>query len=97
MSKHIFCLGVVLFLFVGCSGMKVINSNVENKGTKMLDFSDGTPKIVSTYSCNMRSSGQTISAIGKTEKEARAETLAKCRDKSIISFCKEDQISCIKN
>lgn len=92
-------LGIVMYLLTGCAGMKVINPNDENKdkGTKALDFSDGMPKIVSTFSCKIKSAGQTVTAIGKTENEARAEALAKCRDRTLISFCKEDQITCTKN
>ncbi len=99
MAKTITALGSLIVLLAGCSGMKVINPNDENKdaGTKMLDFSDGSLKIVSTYSCKLESMGHKFNALGKTEKEARIEVLAKCHDRTVISFCKEDQIKCTKN
>ncbi|MBK8200985.1 MAG: hypothetical protein IPK68_01210 [Bdellovibrionales bacterium] len=99
MSKYRLCLAIVIFLLTGCSGMKVIHPNDENKnsGTKMLDLSGGMPKIVSTYTCKLQSMGQRVSAIGKTEKEARAEVLEKCHDKTLVSFCKEDKITCTQN
>lgn len=99
MLKILFHLGIMIFLLNGCAGIKVINPKDENKekGTKMLDFSEGGPKIVSTFSCKLQSMGQKISAIGKTEKDARAEVLAKCHDKTMISFCKEADIKCEPN
>ncbi len=90
---------ILIFLMTGCSGIKVINPNNENKekGTKMVDFSGGSPKIVSTHTCKIESMGYRLSAIGKTEKEARVEVLAKCHDRTTISFCKEDKIICTEN
>lgn len=99
MSKYRLCLVIVLFLLTDCAGLKVIHPNDENKdsGTKMLDLSEGSPKIVSTYTCKLQSMGHRVSAIGKTEKEARAEVLERCHDRTLISFCKEDKITCTQN
>ncbi|MBK7842238.1 MAG: hypothetical protein IPJ71_00880 [Bdellovibrionales bacterium] len=99
MSKTILGIFIVMSSFAGCSGLKVIHPNDENKdsGTKMLDLSEGSPKIVSTYTCKLQSMGHRVSAIGKTEKEARAEVLERCHDRTLISFCKEDKITCTQN
>ncbi|MBK9038494.1 MAG: hypothetical protein IPL83_04905 [Bdellovibrionales bacterium] len=88
-----------MFFLTGCAGMKLIHPNDENKnnGTKALDLSEGRLKIVSTYTCKLQSMGHRVSAIGKTEKEARAEVLEKCHDKTLVSFCKEDKITCTQN
>jgi hypothetical protein len=81
--------------------MKVINPNdpaTKNAGTKALDFSGGTPKIVSTFTCSIvASNGTKVSAIGKTEAEARKEALAKCRSETIVSFCLEKNLKCAAN
>jgi hypothetical protein len=89
----------VLVMLVGCAGIKVINPNDQNKnaGTLALDVSDGSPKLVATYTCKLESMGNRFSAIGKSEEEARQETLAKCRDKTILSFCKPEKTTCMKN
>lgn len=100
MKNYLLFLVVIWGMFsFGCAGMKVINPNDQNQeaGTKMVDFSGGSFKIVETYSCKIESMGHKVTAIGKTEKEARVEVLAKCKDRTVISFCKEDQISCVKN
>jgi hypothetical protein len=101
-KKPIVAGGVVLFLasLTGCSGMKVIHPNDVNKdaGTKMLDLSGGTPRIVSTYTCKLLSvDGTRLSALGKTEADACKEVLAKCRDKTLMSVCKEDKVTCVSN
>lgn len=97
--RSIFFLASIVLLFTGCAGMKVINPNDENKdkGTKMLDLSSGSPKIISTYSCKIESMGHRVTALGKTEKEARTEVMAKCHDRTLLSFCKEDKITCTEN
>ena len=85
-------------LLIGCAGMKVVNPEypaTKNAGTMMFDASSG--KFVSTYTCQMMSSAGRVSAIGKTEDEARNETLARCKDRTVISFCKPEKISCSKN
>ncbi len=94
--------GLIVILFIallaGCAGMKVVNPEdpaTKNAGTKMFDASTGT--FVSTYTCQMMSSAGRVSAIGKTEEEARNETLARCKDRTVISFCKPEKISCSKN
>ncbi len=91
---------VILFmtLLVSCAGMKVVNPEdpaTKNAGTKMFDASTG--KFVSTYTCQMLSSAGRVSAIGKTEEEARNETLARCKDRTVISVCNPEKISCSKN
>jgi len=94
-------LGLILVSFAGCSGMKVINPNdpaTKNAGTKMLDLSSGSPKIVSTFTCSIvASNGTRVSAIGKSEAEARTEALAKCRDQTLVSFCLEKNLKCAAN
>lgn len=95
-------MGILLSLLFGCSGMKVVHSGEENKNanTKMVDWSSGTPKIVSTYSCSIVSvmnNNKKITAIGKSEDEARKEALAKCRDQSLLSVCLEKNVKCVQN
>jgi hypothetical protein len=64
----------------------------------MVDWSGGAPKIVSTYSCSIvASNGKRVSALGKSEAEARQEALAKCRDQSVVSICLEKNLSCVQN
>lgn len=89
----------VLLVLVGCAGIKVIHPNDVNKeqGTRMLDWTGGKPSIVETYSCKLFSNGNRFQAIGKSESEARAEVLARCRDGSVVSFCNADKINCFKN
>lgn len=94
-------LGVFLCLSFSC-GMKVIHPDEKDKnaGTKMVDWSSGSPKIVSTYSCSivtMAKDNKKVIAIGKTEDEARKEVLAKCRDQTIISVCLEKNVKCVQN
>ena len=76
---------------IGCAGIKVVNPNDknQNEGTKMLDLSGGEIKVVDTYSCTIVSQGKKSTAIGKTEEEARKEAIAKCQDRTVISFCKK--------
>lgn len=94
---------LVIFIFLiltSCAGVKVINPNDEtgkDKGTKMVDWSGASPKIVSTYSCRLKSMGNRFSAIGKTEADARKEVVAKCHDRTLISNCKADEVTCEKN
>lgn len=81
----------------GC-GLKVINPNEpNNKGTLALDASGGQLKLVNTYTCKLESMGHRFYAVGKTEEEARQEALAKCRDHSVLSFCKIENAKCEKN
>ncbi len=94
-------LGIFLSLSLGC-GMKVVRPDEKdkNKGTKMVDWSGGTPKIVSTYSCSIvvvADGNKKVIAIGKTEEEARKEVLAKCRDQTIVSVCLEKNVKCVPN
>lgn len=93
--------GFFLFLLSACSGMKVINPidpATQNAGTKAIDYSSGTPKIVSTFTCSIvASNGKRVSAIGKSEAEARTEALARCRDQTIVSFCLEKNLRCAPN
>lgn len=85
----------ISFIVLSCSGLKIKNpEHSQNDGVKAIDWSGGMPKIVDTYSCSIvASNGQRVSAIGKSESEARKETLAKCRDKTIVSFCIEKNIN----
>lgn len=94
--------GIFLSLFFGCSGMKIVQPDEKNKneGAKMVDWSSGNPKIVSTYSCSIvavTNDNKKVTAIGKTEAEARKEVLAKCRDEILLSFCLEKNVKCIQN
>jgi hypothetical protein len=87
-------------LLSSCAGVKVTNPNDENKnaGTLALDLSGGKPKLVGTYSCKIvASNGNRVSAVGKTEAEAKKEANAKCRDQTAISFCEEKNLKCEKN
>jgi len=82
--------------------MKVIRPDEKDKnaGTKMVDWSSGTPKVVSTYSCSIvvvADGNKKVIAIGKTEDEARKEVLAKCRDQTIVSVCLEKNVKCVQN
>jgi hypothetical protein len=94
-------LGFFLFLSLGC-GMKVVRPDEKDKnaGTKMVDWSGGKPKIVSTYSCSIvvvANNNEKVIAIGKTEDEARKEVLAKCRDQTLVSICLEKNVKCVAN
>ena len=89
-----------LLLFIGCAGMKVVNPNDQNKnaGTLALDLSNGKPQLVGTITCSIvASNGNRVSAIGKTEDQARKEALAKCRDQTVVSFCEPANLKCDKN
>lgn len=80
--------------------MKVVHpgDKNENAGTKALDLSDGKVKFVDTYTCKIvASNGQRVSAVGKTENDARKEALARCRDKTLISICRPENLKCVKN
>ncbi len=97
---HFISFSVVVFVLAlaGCAGMKVVNPNEQKEQeTKMVDWSGGTPKIISPYNCKLESMGNKFSALGKTEEEAKTEVLARCRDKTVISFCKAENIACSKN
>lgn len=96
--KISYVLLVALFLG-GCAGVKVIDPNkTDNKGTLQVDYSGGSPKLVSTYTCTMvGANGKRVYAIGKSENEARQEAIAKCQDQTLISFCKVAKMSCEKN
>lgn len=94
--KTLFKICFVLGL-CGCSGLKVVDSN-ENAGTKAVDVSGGNLKLVDTYTCKIvASNGQRVSAVGKTENEARNEAIARCRDKTLISVCSYKNVTCVKN
>jgi hypothetical protein len=101
MKKNILMLGLSLAVLsgAGCAGVKTVNPKEQNKnaGTLALDLSGGRPKLVATYTCNLESMGNRFSAIGKTEDDARKEAVAKCRDKTILSFCKPEKATCVKN
>lgn len=91
------CLGCLTLLFTGCAGVKVIHPNQQNKnaGTMALD-KDG--RLVATYTCNIvASNGRRVSAIGRSESEARQEALAKCRDQTLISSCAPRNVKCVRN
>jgi hypothetical protein len=85
--------------FSACSGMKVVNpERQKDSGAVLLDWSGKTPKVVSTYSCSVvAGNGKRVSAIGKSEEEARNEALATCRDQTIVSVCLEKNVRCDKN
>lgn len=87
------------FALSACAGMKVVNPEEEqNKGTKQLDFSSGSLKVVDTYTCSMvAGNGKRVSSVGKSEDDARNEAMAKCRDQTLISSCKADNVRCVKN
>lgn len=89
----------LMFLLSGCAGMKVVKPGEQNKdaNTKMVDWSGGSPKIVSTYSCKLDSMGNKFSAVGKSEAEASQEVVAKCRDHTAISSCDSKKVTCVKN
>lgn len=91
-------IGILILLSAGC-GMKVINPNDQNKneGTLALDVSGGKVALVATYTCKLESMGNRFSALGKTEEDARAEVLAKCQGRTLLSFCKAENITCVKN
>lgn len=99
MNKYIFYFSLLAFFHLGCSGMKVVDPNKpSNKGTLQLDYSSGSPKLVETYSCTMvGANGKRVYATGKSESEARQETIAKCQSQTAISFCEVSKISCEKN
>jgi hypothetical protein len=92
-------LGLLCLGLLNCSGVKVVNPDqTKDSGTKMVDWSGGVPKVVSTYSCSIvASNGKRVSALGKSEAEARQEALAKCRDQTLASFCLEKNLSCVQN
>lgn len=83
----------------GCAGIKVINPNDQNKntGTLALDTKEGQLKLVATYTCKLESMGKRFSSLGKTEDEARSEVVAKCKDATLLSFCKPEKVTCLKN
>jgi|GEM_PF-4779761 len=94
-------LGLILASFIGCSGMKVIHPNdpnTRNAGTMALDLSSGVPRIVSTFSCSIVAmNGTRVSAVGKSEAEARNEALAQCRSQTVVSMCLEKNLKCAAN
>jgi hypothetical protein len=99
MMKFTFGFGLIAILSVGCSGVKVVQPQKTNKnaGTLAVDWSGGSPKLVGTYTCDLESTGKRYSAVGKTEDEARKEVVAKCRNNAILTFCKPEKASCVKN
>jgi hypothetical protein len=98
-SRFSVSIAIICLAAAGCSGVKVVNPKEQNKnaGTLALDLSDGKPKLVGTYTCNLESTGNQYSAIGKTEDEARKEVVARCRNNAILTFCKPEKASCVKN
>lgn len=92
-------LSLIIASLYGCAGIKVVKPGEPNKnaGTKALDFSSGSLKVVSTHTCNLHSMGSQFSAVGKTEEGARNEVLAKCHDHAVVTFCKADQVTCVSN
>lgn len=93
------CCSLAIVAVIGCAGVKAINPNdqSEDAGTLALDLTNGSAKLVTTYTCKMRSMGHRFSAVNKSEEEARQEVLARCRDKTILSFCSSEQVTCFKN
>jgi hypothetical protein len=90
----IFCL---LAAALSC-GLKVVDpDDQKNKGALAVDASGGSLKLVPTYTCKVQSMAKRFSATGKSEDDAKKEVLAKCRDASIVSFCKSENIKCFKN
>lgn len=89
----------VVLLITGCAGIKVINPKDQNPnaGTLALDASGGGLKLVETYTCKLESMGNRFSAVGKTEEEARKEVVARCQDRTLLSFCKPEKVTCLKN
>lgn len=92
-------LSVSALLTAGCAGIKVINPNDQNKnaGTLAVDVKDGQFKLVATYTCKLESIGNRFSALGKTEADAREEVLAKCRERTLLSFCQPEKVKCVQN
>jgi hypothetical protein len=89
---------LVFSVFIGCAGLKVVDPEADkDKGTMQLDTSGGGFKFVATYTCKLNSGGKKYSALGKSEAEARAEVVARCRDGSLISNCKAEEATCKKN
>ncbi len=85
--------------FISCAGIKVINPNDqnENSGTLALDISGGQAKLLATYTCKLESVGTRISAVAKSEGEARNEVIAKCHDRTLFSICDSEKVTCEKN
>lgn len=86
-------------LILGCAGMKVIHPNDknENEGTLAVDWTGGKMQLVGTFTCKLESMGNRFSAVGKTVEEAQKEVLARCQDRTLLSFCKAENIKCIIN
>ncbi len=78
--------------------MVVDPNKPNNKGTMQLDYSDGSLKLVGTYTCSIvGANGRRVYATGKNEEEARKEAIAKCQSQTVISFCNNSKMSCEKN
>lgn len=90
---------ISLILVVSGCGLKVVDPEVEkNKGTKALDFSSGSIKIVDTYTCSIvAGNGQRVSSVAKSESEAKSDALIKCRSQTLISICRPENLKCFKN
>lgn len=90
---------LIVSALVGCAGMKVIHPNDvnHNAGTMALDVTGGKIAIVETYSCKLESMGNRFTGVGKTEDEARREAVARCQDRTMLSFCKPEKAKCVKN
>jgi hypothetical protein len=93
------CMCLAVLAGAGCAGIKVVKPNDRNPnaGALAVDWSGGQPKLVSTYTCKLDSMGNHFSAMGKTENEARNEVVARCHDNALLTFCKPEQASCVKN
>lgn len=98
MRKYIYA-SLLTYFLLGCSGITVVAPNKpNNKGTLQLDYSGGSPKLVGTFTCTMvGANGKRVYATGKSENETWQEAIAKCKDQTIVSFCKSAKISCEKN
>lgn len=100
MQNHLLIIARLVSLtlvLTSCAGMKVIHPNDKNKNAGTLAL-DENGKLVNTFTCNIvASNGKRVSAIGKTENEAREEALAKCRDQTLVSFCLVKNTKCVKN
>lgn len=96
---YILALSFSVLSFVGCAGLKVVNPNDQNQnaGTLALDVTDGKLNLVPTYTCKLQSMGNRFSAVAKAEDEARIEVVAKCRERTLLSFCEPEKVKCVKN
>lgn len=88
---------VLSLVFLSSCGLTVVRPN-ENAGMKALDYSEGGVKLVDTYTCSIvASNGKRVSAVEKSEQAAKDEAMARCRDQTIISICRPENLRCVKN